>query len=133
VTLWLIGAMAAGHLALWSYESELFIICLAPLLLVTMRYGLSRRTAAIVLIYWIVPLVYVGLTAQRYFGAAGAGSYQESVLRHDFTPMAIAADWDSTSTRACVSGSGDRACRIHPTIGRRRGSRSARPRRCCSF
>jgi hypothetical protein len=107
--LWLLGAMAACHLALWSYESELFIICLAPLLLVTMRYGLSRRTAALVLLYWIVPLIYVGLSAQRYFGAAGTGSYQESVLRHDFTAAAIAGDWGfniDTSLRFWKWGSG---------------------------
>jgi hypothetical protein len=87
----LLGAMFCCYLSLWSYESQLFIICAAPLLLL-FRYGFSRKTLSTVCIYFLVPLTYIALTAQRYLSTAGGSSYQESVLRKDFTAPALLSD-----------------------------------------
>jgi hypothetical protein len=84
------AAAVATYLCLWSYESPLFILLLAPLLLLPL-VGLSRQTTAIFGLFYLFPLVFVLRNMDRYFGG-DSGTYQESVLRDDLTPTRLAKD-----------------------------------------
>ena len=56
--LFAVGAATATYLCLWSYESPLFILLLVPLLLLPLL-GLSWRTAAVVVAFYVVPFIFV--------------------------------------------------------------------------
>jgi hypothetical protein len=88
--LFVAGAAFATYLCLWSYESPLFILLLAPLLL-TPLFGLSRHTGAVIGAFYVFPLLFVQENLDRYFGGDG-GTYQESVLRDDLKPTGLAKD-----------------------------------------
>ena len=85
-----IAAGAATYFCLWSYESPLFILFLAPLLLLPF-IGLSWRTAAVVSAFYVYPLVFVLKNLGRYVGDDGA-TYQESLLRDDLEPTSLVGD-----------------------------------------
>ncbi len=74
-----VGAMVATRLALWSYESPLFVIFLVPVLLVVLRFGRSRRSLGIAAAYLVFPLIYAWDNIERY--RSGQSTYQESVTR----------------------------------------------------
>lgn len=84
-------AAMATYVCLWSYESPLFVLLLAPLLLLVTT-DLSRRTAAIAGAFYVAPVVFVVENLQRYVGGQG-GTYQESVLRDDLSPVKVLGDW----------------------------------------
>jgi len=84
------AAAGATYLCLWSYESPLFILVLAPALLVPL-VGLTRRTAAVCVAFYLIPLVFVLENLSRYVGN-DAATYQESVLRDDFAPTRLMGD-----------------------------------------
>ena len=84
------SAAVATYLCLWSYESPLFILLLAPLLLLPV-FGLSRRTGVVLGAYYLVPLLFVQKNLARYVGDDGA-TYQESVVRDDLAPTSLIGD-----------------------------------------
>jgi hypothetical protein len=84
------GAAIATYLCLWSYESPLFILFLAPVLLIPL-FGLSQRNAAVLGVFYLFPLVFVQKNVDRYFGG-DSGTYQESVLRDDLKATGLVKD-----------------------------------------
>jgi hypothetical protein len=87
---WIGLAALMTYMALWSYESPLFILVLAPPLIL-FRLGWTRRNLAITSAFYVVPLIYTIKTLQRYIDHRG-GQYQESVLRKDMSLVPIARD-----------------------------------------
>ncbi len=87
----LLLAMLFTRLALWSYESPIFIIALVPVLLLGVRYNFTRRNLLIVGVFYLVPLLYVLDTVRRY-RHGGAGTYQASVLRKDMAVVPMLRD-----------------------------------------
>ncbi len=87
-----LGSMWAVRMALWSYESALFIIFLVPLMLLVFRFRFRLRPVLIVCAYYISPVSYVWDSYQRY-SANGSSTYQQSVLRSNMSPGPILSDW----------------------------------------
>jgi hypothetical protein len=86
------GAAGATYMCLWSYESGIFTILLAPILLVTVRPALrSRDRLALVGFFYIAPAYYIVLSFNRYIGGTGS-TYQEAVSRHDMSVGTLASD-----------------------------------------
>lgn len=74
-------------LSLWSYESQLVLILIAPLLLLW-RY----RRWTIAAVWYAVPAVYIVATLRKYAHSSGH-TYQESVLRKAWSFGPILSDW----------------------------------------
>ena len=80
------------YLCLWSYESPLFILISAPLVLAFLiRPKPLRRAALLVAAWYAVPLAYLYLTYLRY-ASVGAGTYQASVIRKTWSAISILND-----------------------------------------
>ena len=88
--LFAVGAATATYLCLWSYESPLFILLLVPLLLLPL-VGLSWRTAAVVVAFYVFPFIFVQMNFERYVGS-GAATYQESLVLVNLTATSLAKD-----------------------------------------
>jgi hypothetical protein len=87
------GAACATYMCLWSYESGLFILMLAPIVLIVVRPALrSFDRLALVAIFYVVPAYYIALSVNRYVGGAGT-TYQEAVSRHDLSAGPLASDF----------------------------------------
>jgi hypothetical protein len=81
--LWCVLSLVGVRLCLWSYESGLGIILLAPaIVLLSRRRSLTRVRIAYALLYYVPALYYVGLNILRYLNGDGS-TYQESVVRSD--------------------------------------------------
>ncbi len=89
---WASGA-AAGLLvlSLWSYESQIALVCTLPLLLASTAPGPRVRRFRSLAPWFVVVLVYLLLTARRYLWIRAA-SYQASLLRSDASPTALLGD-----------------------------------------
>ncbi len=74
-------------LSLWSYESQLVLILIAPLLLLW-RYRKWTIAAA----WYAVPAIYMVATLRKYAHSSGH-TYQESVLRKSWSFGSILSDW----------------------------------------
>jgi len=84
-------AIVAEYMSLWTYESQIAIILLAPLLLLARPGGRVRWRAAAGAWYAVLA-IYVVQTAIRY-GRSGHPTYQASVLRKQWGAGAILEDW----------------------------------------
>ena len=81
--LWCVLSMVGVRLCLWSYESALGIVLLAPaIVLFARRRSLTRVRVAYALAYYIPALYYIRLSIARYVDGDGS-TYQEGVLRPD--------------------------------------------------
>jgi hypothetical protein len=88
-----VAACPLVYLCLWTYEGPLFIIAAAPFLLVFLVRPKPIRLAIWPSVLWyVVPLIYVCLSLQRYLNLGGS-PYQQSLLRKSFAPTAILSDW----------------------------------------
>ena len=89
------GAFAClfAYFSLWSYESQLFMIGVFPLIALWMVGSFNFRRAAIVFAYWIVPATYALLNYIRYFSATRGLTYQHNVMRTNFTVGALWEDF----------------------------------------
>lgn len=74
-------------LSLWSYESQLVLILIAPLLLL-LRY----RRWIMAVAWYAVPAIYIVATLRKYAHSSGH-TYQESVLRKTWGIGSILGDW----------------------------------------
>lgn len=92
VRLCLVGAALFEHMSLWSYESQFLIIVTAPLLLLFLYRRPWRRWLGIAAAWYAVPAIYVVVAAIRYTRSGGE-TYQESVLRHEWSMGSLASDW----------------------------------------
>lgn len=80
------------YLCLWSYESPLFILVSAPLVLAFLIRPKPLRRASLLLAAWYaVPLRYLYLTYLRY-ASVGVGTYQASVIRKTWSANSILSD-----------------------------------------
>jgi hypothetical protein len=84
-------AIVSEYMSLWTYESQIAIILLAPLLLLVRPGGRVRWRAAAGAWYAVLAIDVVQ-TAIRY-GRSGQATYQASVLRKQWGAGAILADW----------------------------------------
>jgi hypothetical protein len=88
----LIAAIFFEHLSLWSYESQLLIILIAPLLLLRLFPNPWRRKFTILAAWYALPTIYLAVTIRRYTQSSGH-TYQESVLRKVWSVGSILSDW----------------------------------------
>jgi hypothetical protein len=89
--LWTILAVLLEHRALWSYESEIFLILLFPLVLILHPRRGWGKLAALAVAWYIVPAIYIYLTIRRY--SSNHVTYQQSVVRQNWSIGSIASDW----------------------------------------
>jgi hypothetical protein len=82
-------ACLTAYMSLWSYESQLILVCLMPLVLL-IACGWRVRNMVVSCLYWLVPLTYAWLNYRRY--AHEQGTYQQSVIRPDFNLPTILGD-----------------------------------------
>jgi hypothetical protein len=90
--LWLAAAIFCEYMSLWTYESPIVIILIAPLLLVWLRRDAVRKHVAALWAWYAVPVIYLSVLAIRYMRSAGH-TYQESVLRKNWGISSILHDW----------------------------------------
>jgi hypothetical protein len=88
----LLVGLACGtcFLSIFSYESPLLIILATPALFAWVSGGIRRHLTKLAL-YYVVPFWYIVLNVRRYLRGAGS-TYQESVLRSDWSPAALVHD-----------------------------------------
>ena len=79
------------YLSLWSYESQLFLVGVFPILILLLHRPVSRRMRVLAVAWWVVPAVYLWLTIAKYMRTF-AGSYQHSVMRSNWSIPKLAAD-----------------------------------------
>jgi hypothetical protein len=89
---YLIGTLAAQHMSLWSYESQLLLILAAPLILLFSRRHQPLLKARTVAVWYVMPAIYLLVTTGLYLTRV-AGGYQAAVLRTDWSAAALASDW----------------------------------------
>jgi hypothetical protein len=86
-------ATQLARICIYSYESPLPLIFAFPVLALTLFLGWSWRRTLMLGVFYSLPLLYVW----RWIGLAleprSGSDYQFSVLRHDWSPLAIARDW----------------------------------------
>lgn len=75
------AAVACGYMSLWTYESQIFLILLVPLMLVFWQRKVSRRLLVLSASWWAIPGVYLCLAAVRY--STSSSTYQMTVLGKD--------------------------------------------------
>ena len=80
------------HLSLWTYESQLLLIAIAPLLLQGLFRLPTRKWIAITAAWLVVPAIYV-ITAAAKYAHSGGATYQQSVLRKDWGIGSLISDW----------------------------------------
>jgi hypothetical protein len=86
------AAMVFEYMCLWSYESAIFIVFLAPpLLLFAIRSKTMARGMALSAIWYLIPAVYVYETYKRYM-SVGKTSYQAGVMRQSWSPADVMSD-----------------------------------------
>ena len=92
---WVVPLLAAcffEYMSLWSYESQIFLALLFPVvILVGFRQPRQRLRLAFAC-WYSVPAVYIALTFQKY-ASAGGRTYQESVMRQSWGVATILNDW----------------------------------------
>jgi hypothetical protein len=84
-------ACACEVLCLWSYESAVPILILAPLLIMLIRPGARVKTLAASGAWYAVIGAYLYLSLQKYLHF-GSSTYQASVMRSDWRPAALFND-----------------------------------------
>lgn len=88
----LLLAIFFEHLSLWSYESQIFIILIAPLLLFAVYRRPWRSRLAIAAVWYAVPAIYIVATIRKY-AHPGAHTYQQTILRTVWSIGSILSDW----------------------------------------
>jgi hypothetical protein len=79
------------HLSLWSYESELLIVLIAPIFLL-IAPATRRKRLPIVLAWYVVPVIYAAAAVLRY-ARPSADAYQPTVVRKAWSFSSILNDW----------------------------------------
>ena len=85
-------AIFCEYMTLWTYESPIVIMLLAPVLLLWLRRDAIRKWKAPLWAWYAVPAIYLAMIAIRYL-RSGGHTYQESVLRQHWGMAPIASDW----------------------------------------
>jgi len=90
--LYLLLALVFEYMSLWSYESQLLIMLVLPLSLLLLRRNLSTQWLVVARSWYLVALVYLFATVKKYL-LSGGQTYQESILRKDWSILSILGDW----------------------------------------
>jgi hypothetical protein len=91
--LFTIAACFFEYMSLWSYESQILILLVSPLLLLLHWNGRSwRKLAGLSAAWYCMPMIYIALTVAKYTLSSGH-TYQESVMRKNWTLGSIMGDW----------------------------------------
>jgi len=88
---WLASALGFVYLALWTYESPVCILAVAPLIVWLGSRPWPKRFLATASAWYAVLGYYAYATACQYLQTRGQ-SYQESMLRSDWSLSAILGD-----------------------------------------
>jgi len=87
----LVAACSFEYMSLWSYESQLPLILVYPAVLLFLKPG-WRKWCLLAAGWYVVPGSYVLTTVRKYL-ASGGGTYQESVLRKEWSVLSLVSDW----------------------------------------
>ena len=79
-------------MSLWSYESQIVLLLVFPVILIAHRHRHRLRLAVISLAWYALPALYVWLTLDKY-RLAGGRTYQESVIRKSWALSDLLGDW----------------------------------------
>lgn len=85
-------AIFCEYMSLWTYESPIAIILLAPLLLLWLRREAVGKWRAAMWGWYAVPVIYLAAIVIRYV-RSGGHTYQASVLRNNWSIAQILGDW----------------------------------------
>jgi hypothetical protein len=88
---YLVLACFFQYMCLWSYESPVFIILAAPLLIGFALRPRFKRLWTSSIGWYVVPIAYAFLSLKRYLHGTGS-TYQESVLRKTWSLQALLSD-----------------------------------------
>ncbi|HLK18713.1 MAG TPA: hypothetical protein VKT81_07145 [Bryobacteraceae bacterium] len=88
----LLAAIFFEHLSLWSFESQLVILLVAPLLLFWRYPHPWRSRKAIAAAWYILPVIYVFATYRKYANSGGK-TYQQTILRKVWGVTPVLSDW----------------------------------------
>jgi hypothetical protein len=89
--IFVIGACFCEYMSLWSYESQILLLLVWPLVLL-FRWRPSPKLLVVSLAWYSIPAIYIALAVTRYAHSAGQ-SYQESVMRKGWSLGSLLADW----------------------------------------
>ena len=111
------GALASCYLSLYSYESPLFLVLIAPVFLAAADWGRVRRHVVLMLLWYSTPLA-LGWRYVRRMYVVGQATYQSSVMRHDFDLSALLSEWAAQVRHSLVAwewrpGGGDEALAVY--------------------
>jgi len=87
-----LAASCVEYISLWSYEAQLLLLVLFPLLLWWRFPRHWPRLAAVCMPWYAVPVTYLWLTVSKYLNSSGM-TYQESVIRNDWRVSDVLGDW----------------------------------------
>lgn len=88
---WAVLSAFFSYMSLWSYEAQLPVMLLTPLLFAFWRDQDRRLTVAILAIALVPALIYLVLNGVRYLAGVGGG-YQVSHLRSDLSVRQLFLD-----------------------------------------
>ena len=91
VGLFTVTACFFEYMSLWSYESQILLLLVFPLLLFFHPTRDWRKLAALSGAWYSVPAIYLALTVHKY--AHSAGTYQQSVMRTNWGLGSLMSDW----------------------------------------
>jgi len=79
------------YMSLWSYESQILLLLVFPLVLFFHPHRDWRKLATLSGAWYSVPAVYLALTVHKY--AHTAHTYQQSVMRTNWGLGSLMSDW----------------------------------------
>lgn len=91
ILLYLVTVAVFEHLSLWSYEGQIAVACIAPLLLLGQQ-RFRRRWFFLAGVWYVVPVIYIAVAMARY-ARSGGYTYEQSVLRKTWSAGVILSDW----------------------------------------
>jgi hypothetical protein len=80
------------YMSLWSYESQLPLVMLFPVLLLALRRAWKHRVLILAVPWYGVVAAYVTQSLRQYMSNASA-TYQAGVMRTDWSAPVLASDW----------------------------------------
>jgi hypothetical protein len=86
-----LSALLCEYLSLWSYEGQIVLLLVFPLVLFASGRLRGRRARITAALWYSVPLIYVLLTLVKYRTSGGL-TYQETVVRKGFALRDLFAD-----------------------------------------
>lgn len=87
-----VAACFFEYMSLWSYESQLLLLLVFPLVLLLHPVRGKLKLASISALWYSVPAVYLARTLQKYAHSGGA-TYQQSVMRKNWGLGSLVSDW----------------------------------------